>query len=55
MFAPTDDAFAKLPAGTVESLLANPKALKEYFEYFNEQIDYFKIRLALSVVEKEEL
>lgn len=28
VFAPTDDAFAKLPAGTVESLLANPAALK---------------------------
>jgi uncharacterized surface protein with fasciclin (FAS1) repeats len=27
VFAPTDAAFAKLPAGTVESLLANPKKL----------------------------
>ena len=35
--------------------LDSPKALKDYFEYFNEQLDYFKIRLALSVVEKETL
>jgi uncharacterized surface protein with fasciclin (FAS1) repeats len=26
VFAPTDAAFAKLPAGTVEALLANPEA-----------------------------
>lgn len=29
-----------------------PKALRAYFEYFNEDLDYFKIRLALSVIEK---
>ena len=34
--------------------LENPKTLKPYFDYFDEQLDYFKIRLALSVVEKEE-
>ncbi len=28
VFAPTDEAFAKLPEGTVEALLANPEALK---------------------------
>ena len=33
--------------------LGNPNALKPYFEYFNEQLDYFKIRLALSVLENE--
>ncbi|MFI1745700.1 DNA helicase RecQ [Thalassobellus sediminis] len=33
--------------------LGAPKALRPYFEYFNESIDYFKIRLALSIVEKE--
>ena len=27
VFAPTDDAFAALPEGTVESLLADPTAL----------------------------
>jgi uncharacterized surface protein with fasciclin (FAS1) repeats len=33
VFAPTDDAFAKLPAGTVESLLANPDKLREILLY----------------------
>jgi uncharacterized surface protein with fasciclin (FAS1) repeats len=29
VFAPTDEAFAKLPEGTVEKLLANPEQLKK--------------------------
>jgi uncharacterized surface protein with fasciclin (FAS1) repeats len=29
VFAPTDEAFAKLPEGTVENLLANPEQLKK--------------------------
>jgi transforming growth factor-beta-induced protein len=29
VFAPTDDAFAKLPAGTLEALLADKEALKK--------------------------
>ena len=33
VFAPTDDAFAKLPAGTVENLLANPDQLKQILLY----------------------
>jgi uncharacterized surface protein with fasciclin (FAS1) repeats len=33
VFAPTDAAFAKLPAGTVESLLADPAALKQILLY----------------------
>ena len=33
VFAPTDDAFAKLPAGTVESLLADPDKLKQILLY----------------------
>ncbi len=33
VFAPTDDAFAKLPAGTVESLLADPEALSNILLY----------------------
>ncbi len=33
--------------------LQNPPALKPYFEYFEEKMEYFKIRLALSVIEKE--
>ena len=33
VFAPTDEAFAMLPAGTVESLLANPAALTDILLY----------------------
>jgi len=33
VFAPTDEAFKKLPEGTVESLLANPEKLKEILLY----------------------
>lgn len=33
VFAPTDEAFAKLPAGTVEGLLANPEKLKAVLTY----------------------
>ncbi len=33
VFAPTDEAFAKLPAGTLDSLLANPDKLKAVLTY----------------------
>ncbi|MEM8860374.1 MAG: fasciclin domain-containing protein [Chloroflexota bacterium] len=33
VFAPTDEAFAKLPAATLNSLLANPAALQEVLLY----------------------
>jgi uncharacterized surface protein with fasciclin (FAS1) repeats len=33
VFAPSDEAFAKLPAGTVESLLADPPKLGEVLTY----------------------
>ena len=33
VFAPTDEAFAKLPAGTVEGLLANTEELKKVLTY----------------------
>lgn len=33
VFAPTDEAFAKLPAGTLENLLANPDKLKAVLTY----------------------
>jgi uncharacterized surface protein with fasciclin (FAS1) repeats len=33
VFAPTDEAFSKLPAGTVDSLLADPDALREVLLY----------------------
>lgn len=35
-----------------KSELDNPNSLKPYFEYLNEEVDYFKIRLALSVIDK---
>jgi uncharacterized surface protein with fasciclin (FAS1) repeats len=34
VFAPTDEAFAKLPAGTVEALLNNPDKLKQILLYY---------------------
>jgi len=33
--------------------LKNPPALKPYFEYFNSELEYFKIRLALTIIDKE--
>lgn len=33
VFAPTDEAFAKLPAATLNSLLANPEELKKVLTY----------------------
>lgn len=33
VFAPTDEAFAKLPAGTLDSLLANTEKLKQILLY----------------------
>ena len=33
VFAPTDEAFAKLPAGTIEALLADPEKLKSILLY----------------------
>jgi uncharacterized surface protein with fasciclin (FAS1) repeats len=33
VFAPTDDAFAALPEGTLDSLLADPEALKKILLY----------------------
>jgi uncharacterized surface protein with fasciclin (FAS1) repeats len=33
VFAPTDEAFSALPAGTLDGLLADPEALKEILLY----------------------
>lgn len=33
--------------------LDNPPALKPYFEHLNAEIEYFKIRLALTIIERE--
>jgi ATP-dependent DNA helicase RecQ len=35
--------------------LENPEALKPYYEHFEEAIDYWTIRLALTILEKEEV
>ena len=35
--------------------LQDPEGLKPYFEYFKEEIPYFKIRLALSAIDKEQI
>ena len=35
--------------------LEGPEALKPYYEYFEEKLEYSTIRLALSVIEKEEI
>lgn len=33
VFAPTDEAFSKLPEGTVDNLLSNPEELKKVLTY----------------------
>lgn len=33
--------------------LENPPALKPYYEYFNSEMDYYKIRLALTIINRE--
>ena len=40
--------------GNAKITLESPTALKPYFDYFEEKIDYGKIRLALAIIEKEE-
>lgn len=37
-----------------KSDLKNPPALRPYFEYFNAELEYFKIRLALTIIDKED-
>lgn len=39
---------------TAKIELQSPEGLKPYFEHFDEQLDYFKIRLALSIIAKED-
>lgn len=36
-----------------QQTLGAPETLKPYFDFFEEQLDYFKIRLALSIITKE--
>ena len=46
----TDDDISKIEKAKIE--LDNPAALKPYFDYFEEQIGYGKIRIALTILEK---
>ena len=39
--------------GKAKQALKSPEALKPYFDYFKEEMDYSKIRLALTILEKE--
>ena len=36
-----------------KEILESPFALKPYFEYFNSEIDYYKIRLALTIIDTD--
>lgn len=58
VFAPTDDAFAKLPAGTVESLLKDIPKLKDILTYHVVSgkvmsVDAAKLKSAKTVEGKE--
>jgi ATP-dependent DNA helicase RecQ len=46
----TNEEVEKVRKAKIE--LNNPPALKPYFEYFNAQLEYFKIRLALAIIDK---
>ncbi len=37
-----------------KNILGNPPQLKAYFEYFDEELSYSKIRVALTIIEKQE-
>ena len=45
------DEVSKIAA--VQPILEYPTALKPYFDYFEEQLSYDKIRIALAIIEKE--
>ena len=47
----SDDEVSQIAEAKIK--LESPAALKPYFEYFEEQMDYGKIRLALAILEKE--
>ncbi len=38
---------------TAKNTIENPNSLKSYYEYFNEQLDYAAIKMALVVIENE--
>jgi ATP-dependent DNA helicase RecQ len=47
----TKEEVSQIAAAQIK--LKSPNALKPYFDYFEEKIDYGKIRLALAILEKE--
>ena len=47
----SEDEVAQIAAAQIK--LESPNALKPYFDYFEEKMDYGKIRLALAILEKE--
>ena len=47
----SDDEVSQIAEAKIK--LESPAALKPYFEYFEEQMGYGKIRLALAILEKE--
>jgi ATP-dependent DNA helicase RecQ len=47
----TDEEVARIRETKI--VLESPNALKPYFEYFEEQISYEKIRIGLAIIEKE--
>lgn len=51
----TKEEVAKVLKAKDELVLETPTALKPYFDHFNGDLDYFKIRLALTVIGKEKL
>jgi ATP-dependent DNA helicase RecQ len=48
----TDEEVARIRETKI--VLESPNALKPYFEYFEEQISYEKIRIGLAIIEKED-
>jgi ATP-dependent DNA helicase RecQ len=47
----TEDEISKIAKAKIK--LESPNALKPYFEYFEEQMAYDKIRIGLALIEKE--
>jgi len=47
----TEDEISKIAKAKIK--LESPNALKPYFEFFEEQIPYDKIRIGLALIEKE--
>ncbi len=51
----TKEELTKLEHAKKEVVLENPTAIKPYFDYFEEQISYEKIRIGLAILEKRSI